>query len=189
MCEVTVPNKEINYVYKNKLSQIAIASCNDSFGGNTIMNDRTIKVPLKLIIDAVEMADDEWTQYLDIKTMKIVSIPQFDDGLYEEYAELAEKIESSYKKRYFGLPDKYDIHEYSIMERFIYSLPSGSVQDDLERAIRGSGAFRRFKASIRYYRIEQDWYNYLAEAYRKIAVEWCEANGFEYYEESKEQNS
>ena len=39
-------------------------------------------------------------------------------------------------------------------------------------------------ASIRYYGIEQNWYDYLAEAYRKIAVEWCEASGFDYSEKS-----
>ncbi|MCR5653677.1 MAG: UPF0158 family protein, partial [Ruminococcus sp.] len=176
------------YQSSRQLLEVILQDCNNSFGGNTIMNDKTIKVPLKLIVDAVEMASNEWNQYLDIETMNIVSIPQFDDGLYEEYAELTEQIEGAYNKRYFELPDKYDIHEYRIMERFIYSLPSGSVQDDLERAIRGNSAFRRFKASIRYYRIEQDWYDYLAEAYRKIAVEWCESNGFKYYEERKEQN-
>lgn len=113
-----------------------------------------------------------------------MSIPQFDDGSYEEYAELAEQIEDEYNRRFFGLPNKYDIHEYHIMERFINNLPSGNVRDELERAIRGSGAFHRFKVSIRNYGIEQNWYDYLAEAYRKIAVEWCEANGFDYTEKS-----
>ena len=153
------------------------------------MNEKTIKVPLDLIISAVEMASEEWKQYLDIEKMKNVSIPQFDDSLYEEYAELAEQIEDEYNKRYFGLPDKYDIHEYRIMERFIYSLPSGSVQDELERTIQGGGAFRRFKSTIRYHGIEQDWYDYRAEAYCDIAISWCEANGFKYCEERKEQQS
>lgn len=148
------------------------------------MSKNPIEVPLELIIEAVEMASEEWKQYLDIETMIIVSIPQFDNGSYEEYAVLAEQIEDEYNRRYFGLPNKYDIHEYRIMEQFIYNLPSGNVRNELERAIRGNGAFHRFKASIRYYGIEQNWYDYLAEAYRKIAVEWCEANGFDYSEKS-----
>jgi hypothetical protein len=69
------------------------------------------------------------------------------------------------------------------MEKFIYDLPNGSTRDELARCIHGKGAFRRFKSSIRYYGIEQDWYDYRAGAYRIIAVEWCEANGFEYSEE------
>lgn len=31
------------------------------------------------------------------------------------------------------------------MEEFIWSLPEGSIQNTLERAIQGRGAFRRFK--------------------------------------------
>ena len=47
-------------------------------------------------------------------------------------------------------------HEYSIMERFIWSLPEGTIQDRLENAIRGRGAFRRFKDSICWLGIEQN---------------------------------
>ena len=146
------------------------------------MNNQPTKVPLKLIIEGVEMADENWNQYLDIETMEIVSIPQFDSDFYEDYTELAEEIEDDYRYRYFGLPDRYDIHEYRIMEQFINSLPSGPIQDELVRTIKGRGAFRRFKDTVRYHGIEQNWYDYLAEAHRRIAVEWCEANGFEYYE-------
>lgn len=150
------------------------------------MNDSTKKVPLKLIVSAVEMASDEWNQYLDTETTEIISIPQFDSYLYEDYAELAEQIEDDIHHRYLGLPDKYDIHEYRIMERFVYSLPSGSIQDELERAIRGSGAFRRFKSTVRYHGIKQAWYDYRDEAFRDIAINWCEVNGFEYYDDFEE---
>ena len=34
------------------------------------------KVPLKLIVDAVEMACDEWEQFLDLEKMEIVSLPE-----------------------------------------------------------------------------------------------------------------
>ncbi len=34
------------------------------------------------------------------------------------------------------------------MEEFIYDLPEGKNKDILDRAIRGSGAFRRFKDRI-----------------------------------------
>ena len=141
------------------------------------------KVPRKQIIDAIEMASDEWDQYLDIETMSIVSIPHFDDGIGMDYESLADQIEAGINIRYYRLPSKFDIHEYSIMEKFISDLPNGSTRDELAGCIHGKGAFRRFKSSIRYYGIEQDWYDYRAGAYRIIAVEWCEANGFEYSEE------
>ena len=52
-----------------------------------------------LSIDAVEMASDEWKQYLDIEAMKIVSLPQYDNGLYEEYKKLAEQIEGQNREK------------------------------------------------------------------------------------------
>lgn len=151
------------------------------------MEKSSIKIPLKIVIDAVEMAEDEWNQYLDIETMEVVSLPSFPfaDDLDEEDEELSELIEEEWNVRFFGLPSKFEIHEYSIMEQFIWSLPSGHIQDVLENAIRGRGAFRRFKDSIIRYGIEQSWYDYQQEAYREIAIEWCEGNGFGYVEDGK----
>ena len=142
-------------------------------------------VPLKLISDAIEMASDEWRQFLDIEEMEIVSIPDdpylFYDGK-EAFEELTDKIDAEYRSRYFRLPDQYDIHEHSIMERFVWELPEGEMQNYLDNAIHRKGAFRRFKDGIRHYGIEQDWYDYLDEAHRKLAIEWCEDNGFRYTE-------
>ena len=90
---------------------------------------------------------------------------------------------------YYRLPSKFDIHEYSIMERFIYDLPIGCTRDELAGCIHGKGAFRRFKDSIRYHGIEQDWYDYRINAYREIAVEWCESNRFAYFEKSAEKTT
>ncbi|SEM37885.1 Uncharacterised protein family (UPF0158) [Butyrivibrio sp. ob235] len=139
------------------------------------------KVPIKLIVDAVEMACDEWDQFLDLEKMEIVSIP---DGSYfgdfdEDDEELSELIEEGFNERFFRLPTKFDIHEYRIMEHFVYDLPAGEDQDRLERAIRGSGAFRRFRDNIERMGLLQNWYDYKDEAYKEIAREWCDDNSFE----------
>ena len=139
-----------------------------------MMAETKIRVPLKKVIEGIEMATDEWSQYLDIETMEIESLP---DGGYagdwmEEFEELSEQIDNGRKTRYFALPDKFDIHEYSIIERFVYDMPSGRLQDEFERAIDGRGAFRRFKSTLRYYGMEQQWYDFLYEAHREIAIGW-----------------
>ena len=149
------------------------------------MERAKVKVPLKLIVDAVEMADDMWNQYLDIEKMEVVSLMEDSFDYDEEDRELSELIEEEWNVRFFGLPSKFDIHEYSIMEHFIWDLPEGRMQDSLENAIRGRGAFRRFKDAIIRYGIEQSWYDYQEEAYRRIAIEWCEARGFTYEDEGK----
>lgn len=45
---------------------------------------RKISIPLELIVDAIEMADDEWKQYLDIEQMEIISLPEYPFGEYDE---------------------------------------------------------------------------------------------------------
>ena len=57
------------------------------------MAETKIRVPLKKVIEGIEMATDEWNQYLDIETIEIESLP---DGGYsgdwmEEFEELSEK--------------------------------------------------------------------------------------------------
>lgn len=141
-----------------------------------------IIVPLKIICDAIESADDGWNQYLDIEEMEVVALPEcsFAGEYDEEEQELADRIEEGWGIRFFGLPSKFDIHEYGIMEEFIWSLPEGKVQDTLERAVRGKGAFRRFKDTLYRFDMEQQWYDFQAEKYQEIAMEWCEENGFGY---------
>ena len=143
-----------------------------------------VRVPLQVVIDAVESADNEWNQFLDIVTMEAVSVPEslFIDNFGDEYQKLSDMIDEGFNSRFFRLPSPYDIHEYSIMERFIGSLPEGAIQDRLENAIRGRGAFRRFKDSIYRLDIEQEWYDFRANAYRKIAVEWRQEHGFQFVE-------
>jgi hypothetical protein len=77
---------------------------------------------------------------------------------------------------YVPLPSKYDIHEYSIMERFCYTVKNTKTANDLFRSISGKGAFRRFKDAIRRHSIEEAWYRFKDEAYKEIAREWCREN-------------
>lgn len=46
-----------------------------------------------------------------------------------------------------------------------------------EQAIRGKGAFRRFKDCLFDLGMEQEWYKYRDACYEKIAREWCEKHG------------
>ena len=47
-------------------------------------------------------------------------------------------------------------------------------------AIRGKGAFRRFKDWVIDMGIEQLWYDYRDDAYKRKAAQWCEENRIEY---------
>ena len=140
-----------------------------------------MKIKLNQVIDAIETANDVFTYFYDTQTGETVYL---QDELItgERNEELEEFIENSPRGRFLRSPTKYDIHEYSIMESFVESLPSGAARQELAHAIRGKGAFRRFKNGIYYHRIERQWFDYQAEAYREIAIRWCRDEEIEYVE-------
>ena len=125
-------------------------------------------IRLEQVLDAIETADDAFTYFFDTQTGETVflSDPMITGESYEELEEL---IESS-GDRFLRFPTKYDIHEYSIMENFVYSLPAGAARQELANAICD--------------RLEQQWYDYRDQAYREIAIRWCRDEGLEYTEEN-----
>ena len=139
-----------------------------------------MKIKLHQVIDAIESANDSITEFYDTETGETVSL--FDSFIHDETdEELADLIENSYG-RFLRFPTQYEIHEYSIMEDFVDSLPANAAQRELYVALDGKGAFRRFKNSIRHHGLEQQWYDYQAQAYREIAIRWRQDEEIEYEE-------
>ena len=139
-------------------------------------------IPLRQVIQAIEEANEVFTSFWDTKTGKTVYLadPLMTD-LTEEDEALAAVIEET-PEQFLRFPTKYEIHQYRIMQAYIDQLPPGKAQEELVYAIRGKGAFRRFKQSVRYHGLEQRWYDYLAETYRVLAIRWCAEEGLEYTE-------
>ena len=46
-------------------------------------------------------------------------------------------------------------------------------------AIRGKGAFRRFKDRLYDFDLQEKWYKYRDDCYEQIARDWCERFGIE----------
>jgi len=151
----------------------------------------SIVVDLEEIIQGIEAQSAEMSSFLNLKTGEVVLITdeelraakedepleKFPDWLRESIAIAQEILEEDY---YISLPSQFDIHEYSIMERFCLSIDDDNLRDVMYNSIKGSGAFRRFKDNICRYHIEEDWYRYRDEAIKKIAIEWCVDNGIGY---------
>ncbi len=127
-----------------------------------------MKIKLQTVIDAIEQASDAYTMLYDTKTNETVYLPDvWITGETDE--DLAELIEKE-PERFLRFPTKYEIHEYSIMDSFVDDLPAGRIKSELAGAIRGKGAFRRFKQTIRFQGVEQLWYDYQANGNRKITT-------------------
>lgn len=141
-----------------------------------------IVVSLKDVTDKLEEASDHWEQYLNVDTGEFEALP---DGMYvEPDEELVEKIEGS--DSYVRLPNQYDIHEYSIMERFAEEMPEEQKQTRLFRALRGRRPYRHFKDEINMLGIAEAYYSFLYSALIGIAREWCEDNGIPYRDDTGE---
>src|SRR5262245_53929055 len=91
---------------------------------------------------------------------------------------------SSMTPTFIELPNKYDIHEYAIMERFCLA-QDDRLRERLLDAIRGRGAFRRFRELARERGIEESWYRYRDDALKKIAADFLEAQEIPYVDEGQ----
>ena len=154
----------------------------------------SIIVKLDDIIDGMESQSDENSSYLDKETGGVVlisddemqavedndSLDDFPDWEQEQLTIARDIINET--GRYLELPTKFDINEYEIMERFCLSLEDPQMSELLQSRIKGSGAFSRFKDTLYQNGIQDDWFAYRNEAYKEIAVEWCQENNIEYEE-------
>lgn len=154
-------------------------------------------VKLKDITDEMEMQTDEYHKYLNTEIGEIITVSSEELGIAEESEEDDEFTEypdwqrdtikeavdilmSWNNGKYIELPDKWDINEYDIMEDFCGSIRNDRISNALYLAIRGRGAFRRFKNLICKYGIEDSWYKFRGEAFEKIAIRWCQENQIVY---------
>jgi hypothetical protein len=156
------------------------------------MNKMYKKVKLQDIIDGMEMQIDGTHTYLNIKTGEVISVSQEalwaaeEDEPFDHLPEWQQQeriiaidiLEDFFK--YQELPTKFDINEYEIMENFCFTIKDQKMRSLLLNAIRGKGAFRRFKDNIQRFGIADKWYEYRDEKLKEFAIEWCEESGIEY---------
>lgn len=139
-------------------------------------NNRTYRLmKMSALMEAIELASDSGAYFYDFDKQESIYLTEDSWNWDEEDKERAELMDMEWD-RFIRLPEKYEIHEYRIMEEFIDELDDQKLQMELYRAIQGRGAFRRFKDKIRYAGIEQQWYDYQNNAYREFALRWCKEN-------------
>ncbi len=146
-------------------------------------------VSLQAVVDEMDVFGDEITAYINKKTGELFAVSDEEARFIENGGEddsfipdwqkdilpkVREVLESG---DFLPLPDKFEIHEYSIMERFCFSIERDDLQEELLNAIRSGGAFRRFKDTIHRREIQDDWYGYRNEALKRIAADFLEVEG------------
>jgi len=148
-------------------------------------------VKLDNVIEALTVQTDGGISYLDRTTGNVVYVTNEDllavetQEPLEHFPEWQQKTIKEAQKLferndYLTLPSQFDVHEYAIMEEFCVSLTDHTLQDIMCQAIRGKGAFQRFKTNIRRYNLLADWDKYRMDAIRKKAIDWCNDNNILY---------
>src|SRR5215470_13174308 len=136
-------------------------------------------ISLREIISALEAASDDNSSYLDPETGEIIVVTEEERALVEDECgeempawqrELMPKIRAALEgDRWLELPDRFEIDEWSIMERFSRAQSTDRVRSELLNAIHGAGAFRSFRSAIRGLGLEQSWYQFRDKALADIA--------------------
>ena len=131
---------------------------------------------------------EESSAYLHKKTGEIVNITEEefqaaeDEDSLDDYPEWQiENIKTASdildnEEDYISLPSKYDIHEYEIMEQYSLNIKNGEKATALINAMKGRGAFRRFKDVIHKFGLADEWHEYKDNVLNEMAIDWCEEN-------------
>ena len=145
-------------------------------------------VSLREFIDEMQTANAEVQSYLNrvtgefgIVTIENASIVE-DESDWSDYNDWQQKMLEetdtilSAPEIWLKLPSQWDIHEYAIMQDFCGTIEEERLADTLFRAIRGSGAFRRFKDTVYRHHLEDHWFSFRLQAFKEIAIDWLEEN-------------
>ena len=157
---------------------------------------RSVVVSLHDVVAGMELPNDAWTAYLNRRTGELVTVTDEDqrlvgaeevpEDLPEWQREMLPKVREALESDDFlALPGKFEIHEYRIIERFSLGVEDAEVREALLQAIRGRGAFRRFKEVIHERGVAEAWYAHRQQALEDIAIDWLEANGVAYSREKR----
>ena len=134
----------------------------------------SLPISLQAVVDEMDVLDDDWVAYVNRRTGQLVTVTEYD------HEESTEALQAESSPDFLALPSEFDIHEYSLIERF-----SGSVCDSVHRqellsAIKGHGAFGRFREAARRLDLEEEWYSFRQESLESIASGFLDAHGIPY---------
>jgi hypothetical protein len=146
-----------------------------------------VQVSLKEILEGMEFQSDEVTAYLHRPTGRVLSVSDEAMQAAEEGAGAEAGVEEfeladacgilKSGDDYLPLPDRFEIDEYRMMERFAAGVADSVVRAELGDALRGRGAFRRFRDAVRRFGLAEQWYRHRDRGYEDVARAWCEVHG------------
>ena len=132
-------------------------------------------VLLQDVVDSLQMISQGDRYYYDSHLDELVYLSGGEFRI-ESREGLEEEIEEDVAGRFVGLPTYFDFNPYTFMELYISDLTDGDLSGRLSRAIRGRGAFRRFKNELERCDRLEEWHTFETQCYKELVLEWCQKN-------------
>ena len=153
---------------------------------------KKLKVDLEDIAICMENQRYESNFYLDMETGETLAIPdevmtaleeeEFREGLPAWELELLPQAKEIFEgsARYVEIPVRPSHEAYEAMARFTEKVKDRNLQNRLSSALKGKGAFGRFKDTLREYpEIEKGWFKFKADRDKEEVKDWLESIGIE----------
>jgi hypothetical protein len=151
---------------------------------------------LEIIWGELEVAfqSNSWDMhfYLDLETGGVVMVtdevaryveqpPDYElPEWMEQDLQIARQVEEGSGTRYIRIPEADSRAAYRDMEHFIYTVDDSRLQDRLGQAIRGRGAFRRFKNVLIEHPTERErWFAFKDRCTYERMLDWLEGEEIE----------
>lgn len=136
---------------------------------------RALKVDVDVLCTAIDDNSWEHNYHLNLETGEILFISDYMDE--EEVERLRSEIDEN-SDCYKPIPRAESREGYEDMADFIVTVGDEHLQELLEVAINGEGAFRRFKDVLACYPDERErWLRFKDDKVRERALEWLESIG------------
>jgi len=146
-----------------------------------------VSVSVLEVVEALELASDQMSSYVNTSTGEVRTVTHEDLQLAEDEDDPSapdwqrEAVEDARavidSDEWVELPSKFDIHEWEIMDRFALSLSDDEAMSELRGSLRGRGAFRHFKATLRRLDLEDAWFAYQRRTLESMAKSWISEHG------------
>lgn len=169
---------------------------------------RQLKIDLSELEVAFDSGSEMISYYLDLETGEVITVSDEErsllESIYEPYYDEqtqtvdweaafqeehvpdwqrerlqdADRIEAGFGSRFIAIPSEASHEGYRDMEAFIATVRSRRLQERLERAISGRGAFRYFKDVLLDYPAERErWFQFKRERLQQRMLDWLESQG------------
>jgi hypothetical protein len=142
----------------------------------SLMTKRRLNVDMDEILDAMTFSDiDPVRFFLDLETGSVES--RLRSEMYGEVEETDfDRLFEENPERFEEIPSYPGRDEYRLMSEFAEALDEDDIRSQLEIALQGKGAFRRFRNVLsRYPDLQREWLQRRQRAFLDEALAWFES--------------